>query len=167
MISELLLPEFDDEMAKTRLVLERLPEEKLDWAPHEKSFPLGHLAAHVATMVGLWGTTTLLQDGYDLAVVERPAPPASRAALLDAFDAGVAALRAALAATSDEAFGQSWSLSMAGHVFFTLPRYTVFRSMVLNHLFHHRAQLGVYLRLLDVPVPGIYGPTADEQPPMG
>jgi len=165
-IAETLLSELDEEMKGTRKVLERLPEEKLDWTPHPKSMTLGRLANHVVDMVG-WGAMVLRETQLDLAPEGGPAwelpNRTTRDALLAAFDANVAETRAALAAAPDADFGVPWTLRAGAQAYFTLPRAVVMRSMVFNHLIHHRAQLTVYLRLLDVPVPGLYGPSADEQ----
>jgi uncharacterized damage-inducible protein DinB len=165
-IAETLLPEFDEEMKGTRKVLARLPEERFDWQPHPKSMSLGRLANHVVDMVG-WGAMVLRETELDLAPEGAPAwelpNHTTRETLLAAFDANVAETRAALAAAADAEFGVPWALRAGAQVYFTLPRAVVLRSMVFNHLVHHRAQLTVYLRLLDVPVPGLYGPSADEQ----
>lgn len=126
---------------------------------------LGRLAQHIAEMAG-WGSITLTADSFDIAPVGQPPyqPPAIESVqqLLDNFDKGTAGLRAALAAASDESMMQPWSLISGGNTIFTMPRIAVLRSMIMNHLIHHRAQLGVYLRLNNVPVPSIYGPSADE-----
>ena len=158
-IAETLLPEFDQEMATTRRVLERVPDDRGDWKPHPKSFAIGHLAQLVAGMPG-WITGAVTQDDLDLASsggysLEKTAT------LLAMFDQNVRAARAALQNTSDEALAAPWSLKMGEKVLMTLPKSAVIRQNV-NHLVHHRGQLTVYLRLLDVPVPSIYGPTADE-----
>src|SRR5262249_2720878 len=164
-IAESMLPEFDQEMAGTRKTLERLPEDKYDWRPHEKSFTMGALASHIANMIG-WATVTIEQDSFDFAPPGaeqyREEPVKSRAELLEKFDKGLASARAALAAASDEAMMTPWSLLKGGEAIFTMPRVTCLRSMIFNHLIHHRAQLTVYLRLNDVPVPALYGPSADE-----
>ena len=162
-IAELLLPELDREMATTRRVLERVPDDKLGWKPHEKSFSMGQLASHVATLI-TWTDATMNQTEMDMATV----PPgqmnqaaSSRAQLLEWFDANAAAARQALA-RSDVDYFVPWTLKQGGQVFFTMPRYSCIRSFVLNHLVHHRAQLSVYLRLNNIPVPSMYGPSADE-----
>ncbi len=157
-----LLPEFDHEMAKTRTVLERVPEEKFDWKPHARSFSLGVLATHVATLA-TWATETLTRGDIDLDP-NQPPPSSlpSRADLLAAFDRNVADARAALAGKTDAELLAMWSLKRGGRTLFTMPKTAVLRSFVLNHLVHHRGQLTVYLRLLDAPVPSIYGPSADE-----
>ena len=161
-ISELLLLEFDDEMKKTRTTLERVPADKPDFAPHPKSMPLGKLAPHVAQLAG-FGITVLTAPGLDFATGSyRPPQPKSAAELVKFFDEGVAKVRSALATTPDEAWQQNWKLSFAGKPIFDGTRFLAYRQMFLNHLVHHRAQLGVYLRLNGQPVPSIYGPSADE-----
>jgi len=164
-LSQTMLPEFDQEMANTRKTLERVPDDKLGWKPHEKSTSLGGLATHLANIPS-WTKNTFEQDELDIA--PPGAPPfrleeaKSRTELLKAFDKNAADARAALVGASDESWMQSWSLLHGGNKIFTMPRTAVMRGFVMNHLIHHRAQLGVYLRLLDVPVPAIYGPSADE-----
>src|SRR5262249_48358944 len=164
-IAESMLPEFDQEMAGTRKTLERVPEDKLDWRPHAKSFTMGGLATHIATMIG-WATVTIEQDSFDVqppgAESYKEEPIKSRAELLERFDKGLASARAALAATGDEAMMAPWSLLAGGQTVFTMPRVACLRSMIFNHLIHHRAQLTVYLRMNDVLVPALYGPSADE-----
>lgn len=164
-IAQSLLPEFDQEMAGTRKTLERLPEDKFEWRPHEKSFTMIGLATHIANMVG-WGSTTIKEDSFDVAPPGaepyREEPAKSRAALLEKFDKGVAGFREALASASDEALMANWSLLQGGNTLFTMPRIACLRSFVFNHLIHHRAQLTIYLRLNNVPVPALYGPSADE-----
>lgn len=166
-LSQSLLPEFDQEMANTRKVLERIPEDKLNWKVHPKSNTIGWVAMHLAELPG-WAEMALHQDSVDVAPVGGPpyrTPAAtSRQDILDRFDKHIAAARAAIAAASDEHFLQPWSLLMGGQVVFTLPRAAVLRSFVLSHMIHHRAHLCVYLRLHDIPVPALYGPSADEQP---
>lgn len=165
-IAETLLPEFDHEMATTRKCLERMPEDKAAWKPHAKSFDLGRLCLHVAELAG-WAkmalTTTELDFDPPAGPKREPTRYESKAQMLKVFEEGSAASRAAIAAASDADFGANWTLKAGDHVFFTMPRATVVRSIVLNHLIHHRGQLSVYLRQLDVPVPAIYGPSADEQ----
>lgn len=160
-IVEALLPEYDHEMATTRKLLERVPEEKLDWKPHQKSFSLGGLATHVANLAS-WGEVALNQSELDLAVTAPQPPVASRAELLAAFDKNVATTRAALAGRSDAELMAPWSLKRDGHTIFSMPKVAVWRSFVMNHLIHHRGQLSVYLRENNVPLPSIYGPSADE-----
>jgi uncharacterized damage-inducible protein DinB len=162
-IVDALLPEFDHEMTTTRKVLERVPEDKFDWKPHAKSTALGALAAHVAT-IAMWGEVTMTKSEIDLGGSGPPRAMASRADLLATFDKNAAATRAALAGKTDQELMAPWSLKNSGKTMFTMPKAVVWRSFVMNHVIHHRAQLAVYLRLLDVPVPSIYGPSADENP---
>ena len=158
-----LLPEFDHEMTTTRKVLERLPEDRLDWKPHVKSFSLGALATHVATLP-TWGAETLNKSELDLAGGQPAAALPSKTELMAAFDKNVAATRLALAGKTDAELLAMWTLKRGGKTIFSMPKTAVLRSFVFSHLIHHRGQLSVYLRLLDVPVPSIYGPSADEQP---
>jgi len=164
-ISAALLQEFDHEMATTRKTLERLPEDKFDWAPHERSMKLVQLASHLAEMPG-WGTVGLKQDSLDLAPVGGPAfepfRAKSRAEVLERFDKNVAAARAAIADTDDPEYMKPWSLLRSGQTLMTMPKIAVVRSFVINHIIHHRGQMTVYLRLNNVAVPSIYGPSADE-----
>jgi uncharacterized damage-inducible protein DinB len=167
-ISEALLPELDHEMPITRKVLERCPEEKYGWRPHPKSFTMVELASHVANMPG-WAAMMFAGNSFDIAPADGTPPPreecaASRKDLLERFDKNCASLRAALTSASDQAMMEPWSLLSGGKPIFTLPRVAVIRTMIMNHGVHHRAQLTVYLRLNDVPVPAVYGPSADEQP---
>jgi uncharacterized damage-inducible protein DinB len=165
-ISESMLLEFDQEMANTRKVLERVPAAKFSWKPHPKSSEFGALAAHIANMAD-WAGLTLQTDSFDYA--PPGAPPyetpkfSSTEQLLAAFDKSVAEARAALVAADDSKLMEPWSLMAGGQTVMTMPRVAVIRSFVMNHTIHHRAQLGVYLRLNDIPVPGLYGPSADEQ----
>jgi uncharacterized damage-inducible protein DinB len=165
-LRDILLPEFDMEMDSTRRTLERVPEDKFGWKPHEKSGTLGWMAGHVANLPS-WATITMLQDSLDLAPADgsRPAPVkiTNRKELLAVFDKNRVEARAALAAADDATYAEPWALLMGGKQLFSEPRSAVLRRMVFNHLVHHRGQLTVYLRLLDVPVPGLYGPPADEQ----
>jgi uncharacterized damage-inducible protein DinB len=163
-IADLLQPEFDDEMATTRRLLERVPDDRLAWTPHAKSFSMAALASHIVNTVA-WSEVTMKQTAFDLATVtpeEMNRVAASRAELLAWFDANVAAARPMLAA-SDADYAVPWTLKQGDAVYFTLPRYKCLRSFVLNHIVHHRAQLGVYLRLNDIAVPGAYGPSADQE----
>jgi len=164
-INQMLLPEFDMEMAKTRETLDRIPEDKLGWKPHEKSMTLGKLVTHIADMVS-WATVTVDAESFDVAPVGKPPYEGpkidSRKTLLEVFDKNVKNARAALERATDENLGKQWSLLNGGKPIFTMPRVVVLRSMVFNHIIHHRAQLGVYLRLNNVAVPGAYGPSADE-----
>ena len=159
-LSATLLPEFDQEMATTRRVIERVPSEKGEWKPHERSFSLAHLTQLVATMPG-WITKTVTGEDIDLAGGGSGYSTQSTESLLSQFDRHVTEARAAIEAASDDDFALPWSLKMGERVLFTLPRSVTTRQHI-NHLVHHRGQLTVYLRLLDVPVPSIYGPTADE-----
>ncbi len=156
-----LLPEFDHEMANTRRTLERVPENKLGWKPHEKSMTMGRLTGHLAELPS-WGVYTIQNEFVDLAQPGRGLVASSRKGALETFDQNVAEARKAIANASDEHLMKPWTLRKGEQVIFTLPRIAVLRAMVLNHSIHHRAQLGVYLRLNDVPVPSIYGPSADE-----
>jgi uncharacterized damage-inducible protein DinB len=160
-----ILPEFDHEMANTRRVLERIPEDRLDWRPHPKSWTMGALATHVANLP-TWTVETFGRDELDLMPGGKaPAPPApvkSPEELLAKFDASVAAARAAMASASDAAMFQPWKLLKNGAPVLSLPRAAVLRSFILSHSIHHRAQLTVYLRLCDIPVPALYGASADE-----
>lgn len=164
-ISDGVLAEFDHEMAGTRKTLERVPEDKFGWKPHEKSGSLGWLAGHVANLAG-WAVTTLHEDSLDLAPggkqMQPPPPPKTQKELLELFDKNVVAARAAIAATSDAKWFQPWSLLRDGKTLMTMPRMACLRGFVLNHTIHHRAQLGVYLRLNNIAVPALYGPSADE-----
>jgi uncharacterized damage-inducible protein DinB len=159
-----LLREFDEEMAVTRRVLERVPDGNPNWKPHPKSFSLAHLAQLVAWMPG-WQVHTLKQGELDLTKAGKYSNETT-ATLLDLFDKGVVEGRAAIAAATPADFAAPWSLKMGDRVLFSDTKGRVVRQNI-NHLVHHRAQLGVYLRLLDVPVPGMYGPTADEREMMG
>lgn len=165
-IKDALLPEYDHELATTRRLLERVPETEFGWKPHAKSMTLGQLAGHVAN-IPFWCSATMDAPFYDLAARNdkeaRLEAPVSRDVLLKEFDAKVAAARASLAKATDAEMLAPWSLKHGDHEIFTLPRIAAVRSFVMNHLIHHRGQLSVYLRLKDVPLPPMYGPTADEQ----
>jgi uncharacterized damage-inducible protein DinB len=163
-IAQSLLPEFDQEMANTRKMLERLPEDKLDYKPDPKSMSLGRLASHVAEMTG-WFASMMEGPALDIPEGFKPFLATSRKQLLDKFDENVVSTRAALAATGDQALMQEWSLKFAGNTMFTMPRIACYRTMIMNHVIHHRGQLSVYCRLTGVPVPGMYGPSADEAMP--
>jgi uncharacterized damage-inducible protein DinB len=157
-----LLPEFDHEMTMTRKVIDRAPEDKFEWKPHAKSFSLGALATHLANLP-TWGTETLTKSQIDLPAAQPPlAAIPSKIELMATFDRNVAATRAALAGRTDAELLAMWSLKRGGKTLFSMPKASVLRSFVLSHVIHHRGQLSVYLRLLDVPVPSIYGPSADE-----
>lgn len=162
MTGAMMLPEFDQEFAETRKTLERVPEGHFDWKPHEKSFSLRDLAVHLAN-IAEWLPTTLETDELDFTAASfEPFEPGSTAEILDRFDGAVASARKALAGATPEQLSETWTLKSEGEEIFTMPKAVVLRSFVFNHNIHHRAQLGVYLRLLDVPVPGPYGPSADE-----
>ncbi len=165
-IPEKLLPEFDQEMAGVRKTLERVPEDKLSWKPHDKSMSMQQVASHIANLPN-WAVLTLQQDQFDMNPPDgEPAttPQAnSRQELLEFFDKSSAAARKAIAAAVDEDFRKDWSLLSGGHTLFTMPKIAVYRLFVMNHIIHHRAQLGVYLRMNNVAVPALYGPSADEQ----
>jgi uncharacterized damage-inducible protein DinB len=160
-LTDRLLAEFESEAAITRRVLERVPENKGDWKPHEKSMPMGRLAGLVANMPG-WIAMMLTQDEFDVAAGPPLAPIKTNAELLAAFDGNVARSKDALKKTNDAHLDTKWRMLARGHVVSESSRYENLRSGVLNHLAHHRGQLTVYLRLNDVPVPSVYGPTADE-----
>jgi uncharacterized damage-inducible protein DinB len=166
-IAESLLPEFDHETATTRALLQRVPEAKAEWKPHERSMSLGTLAQHIANLSFYWGPMTLRQTEFDTdppgGAVNAAPQFESTARTLSVHDEGVKNVRSLLLATSDPEFLVPWTLKSGGRKLFTMPRAAVFRSFVLNHTVHHRGQLSVYLRLLDVPLPGIYGPTADTE----
>lgn len=157
----MLLPEFDQEMANTRRMLESVPDEKLAYKPHEKSYTLRDLAAHIAN-IPMWTTMTLTTDGLDLSQPFDRVIPSSTAEILEQFDGNVTGARATLERASADDMMVPWTLRSGDQVHFTMPRAATFRAFVMSHLIHHRAQLGVYLRLLDVPVPGMYGPSADD-----
>jgi uncharacterized damage-inducible protein DinB len=165
-IAEILLPEFDHEMATTRRLLERVPEADAQWRPHPKSYSLGDLAAHIGRLPK-WGRYVFEQPELDLGAPANAALArasfTTTAELVDRFDANVREARTALAATPDEAMRTKWALRNGGTTVFSLPRAAVFRAFIMSHLIHHRGQLSVYLRLRDVALPSIYGPTADEQ----
>ena len=167
-IAQAMLGEFEQEMQNTRKVLERVPEGKWNWKPHDKSGTIGWLAGHVATLPG-WAAMTIQTEELDYAPVNGPSyqPPKTdnRKELLEVFEKNVADARAALSTASDQEMMKNWTLLAGGQTIFAMPRVACIRGMVFNHLIHHRAQLTVYLRLLDVPVPGLYGSSADEASP--
>ncbi len=163
-LREGLLAELEHEMSNTRRTLERVPSDQLGWRPHERSFTLGELASHVAR-ISSWIPTTLQQDFFDLASPEANAPfqvPAATEGILELFDENLAAARAALAGADDAAMGETWTLRNGDQEIFSMPRGVVLRSMVFNHVIHHRGQLTVYLRMVGAKVPALYGPSADE-----
>lgn len=164
--AETTLPEFDQEMASTRKVLERIPDDKFDWKAHPKSNTIGWNANHVADIPS-WVAMVLTTPSLDVAPVDgRPAHTSpkltSSREIVELFDRNVAAARKAIAELKEETLDEPWTLAQAGNPLFTMPRRAVIRNMVLNHLIHHRAHLCAYLRLNDVPVPGMYGPSGDE-----
>lgn len=160
-VSKAFLPEFDQEMGNTRKSLERVPEDKFSFKPHTKSMTLGALATHLAT-INHWAEAIFGQESFDVSTAPRQDELKSRAEVLAAFDKNTATARKAIADSTDAHFMKSWTLKAGDHTVLTLPRVAVVRSFLLNHNIHHRAQLGVYLRLNDVAVPSIYGPSADE-----
>jgi uncharacterized damage-inducible protein DinB len=164
-IGQSLLGEFDQEMAGTRKTLERLPDQKWNWKPHDKSGTVGWLAGHIATMPG-WITMTMQTEKFDYAPVGgapyEPPKMENRQQILAEFDKGVAEARKAIAGAIDAEMMKDWTLLAGGQTIFTMPRAACLRTMIFNHIIHHRAQLTVYYRLLGIPVPGLYGPSADE-----
>ena len=161
-LRDALLPEFEHEMATTRKTLERVPEEKVAWKPHATSMSLGRLAGHLAEMAG-FVASTFQGDSFDFAPPGaqpvQPTTMTSRTQLLELFDKNVASAKAAISKASDEELYKTWTLLNGGKTFFAMPRIQVLRSMILNHMIHHRGQLSVYLRMNQVPVPSIYGPS--------
>jgi uncharacterized damage-inducible protein DinB len=162
-ISQALLPEFDREMATTRKMLERFPEDKVEWRPHETCMTMGRLAGHVAELAG-WTNVTMDQDKLELDPNNyNPAIVKSRAEALKQFDETVKAARAKIASASDETFMKPWTFVAGGKTVFTIPKIAVLRSFVMNHMIHHRGQLAAFYRIAGVPVPSLYGPSKDEQ----
>jgi uncharacterized damage-inducible protein DinB len=159
-----LLAEFDHEMGGTRRLMERIPPESWAWTPHAKSFTCAGLATHLSRLPH-WGRTILGTPQYDITRDGSPQAPAaaSLAEALAAFDANVAAIRGQLQSLSEAELSAPWTLLRDGQVLMTLPRVAAFKTFIINHAIHHRGQLTVYLRLLEVPLPGLYGPTADER----
>ena len=160
-LNQALLPEFDHEMQTTRRTLERVPEDKLTWKPHEKSMTMGELATHLATING-WAEAILGTESFDVSTAPPNPQLKSRSELLAAFDKSVASARKAMEKASDAELMKPWSLISAGKTVFTLPRVAVLRRFIFSHSIHHRGQFSVYLRLNNVAVPSIYGPSADE-----
>jgi uncharacterized damage-inducible protein DinB len=164
--AQAMLEQFKQEAAQTRKALERVPFDKADWAPHEKSMTMGRLAGHIAEM-GAWGASILTSDEFDMAPADgepyKSPVHESTDDVLATFDQGVAAIEAALPGVTDEAWAGHWSLKSGGEELLSGPRGEFFGMMAINHVIHHRGQLTVYLRLCDVPVPGMYGPSADEK----
>jgi uncharacterized damage-inducible protein DinB len=161
--AESLLPDFDHEMTMTRRLLERVPDAALAWRPHEKSFTLAGLATHLAN-IPRWGRSILEQTQYDLAQSDgrRPAEGGSRAEILAIFDDNVGAVRRGLVEKSDAELAAIWTLKRGEHVVLTMPRTAAVRRFLVHHMIHHRGQLSVYLRLQNVALPPMYGPSADE-----
>ena len=162
-IAETLLPEFDREMGITRRLLERIPEGQFAWKPHHKSMTLGRLAEHLAELP-LWATMTVTQTGIDMSTGRPPeyVPPATREEVLAMFDANLKHARASLSGRSDAELMAPWTLKAQGKEIFTMPKAVVLRGFVMNHMIHHRGQMSVYLRLHNIPIPSMYGPSADE-----
>jgi len=165
-MADLVIPEFDEEMAATRRMLERVPDGRSAWQPHAKSMTLGRLATHLAE-IPRWTVNTLTRSELDIAPPGgppfQPRTLASTAEILQLFDQNVVEARQALAAVADAEFAKPWTFKRAGQVIWTRPKHEVFRRMAMSHLVHHRAQLGVYLRLQEVAIPGMYGPSADDK----
>jgi uncharacterized damage-inducible protein DinB len=161
-IKDALLQEFDQEMANTRKTIERIPDDKLAWKPHQKSMTMGRLAEHLSELPG-WAAETMNKTSIDISQPFERKIATSIRATLEGFDRNVANARTAIGSADDAAFMQPWSLMAGDKAIFTMPKMAVMRSFVMNHIIHHRAQLGVYLRLNDIAVPSIYGPSADEQ----
>ena len=165
-LSASILPEFDMEMAKTRTTLERVPVEKFDWKPHEKSFSCMEMANHLARLPG-WGAATLTTDSMDLdpekGEYAPPPPVTTPEEVLAVFDQSVAEFRSTLEGSADADLMKPWTLKHGEQELFTMPRIACIRGMILNHMIHHRGQLTIYLRLNDLPIPALYGPSADEE----
>lgn len=163
-IADGMLAEYEMEAANTRKLLERVPESEFDWKPHPKSMSLGDLAAHLAQLHE-FGLMTMNEDQieFDPAAFV-PFKPKSRAELLKRFDDGLAAIKSSMKSVADEKMMKNWKMTMkGGPTVIDGPRVSVMRGMIMNHIYHHRGQLTVYLRLKDVPLPAMYGPSADEQ----
>jgi len=162
-IADTLIMELDQEAKATRAILARVPDDKLAWKPHAKSMSLGFLAQHIATTPG--GAAQIGSvDTIDIANIPPLPEPESAAAIVATFDAGLAQAKAILAGMDDASMLKNWSITRDGRCLMSVPRIGFYRSVMFNHLYHHRGQLSVYLRLLDIPVPSIYGPSADENP---
>jgi len=163
-IRDMLLPEFDQEMANTRKMLERVPEDRFDFQPHPKSWKVNHLAGHVADLPS-WAAYTMQTEILELEPNQfSPFEPITRKELLEKFDKSVSDAHETIATATDEQMNTMWTMKWEGKTVLNMPRIGVLRTVVLNHLIHHRAQLGMYLRLMNVAVPGMYGPSADETP---
>jgi uncharacterized damage-inducible protein DinB len=159
--SEALLPEFEEEMKSTRKLLECVPDGKFEYRPHEKSMTLGRLATHVADMPS-WAATTLSGEGLEMDSSYKPHIAQTRGELLQIFDKGVKEAREKIRAATEEDWKKIWTFKYEGKVYLSMPRSEVMRGTVMNHMIHHRAQLGVFLRLNNVAIPGMYGPSADD-----
>jgi uncharacterized damage-inducible protein DinB len=159
--SQSLLPEFDEEMKNTRKILECVPDGKFEYQPHPKSMQLGRLATHIAELPS-WATTTLSTEVLEMGSDWKPQIATTQKQLLETFDKGVAEAREKISAATDADWQVIWSFKYDGKTIMSMPRSAVVRSVVMNHLIHHRAQLGVFLRLNDIAIPGMYGPSADE-----
>lgn len=161
-INEAFLSELQNELVSTRTILERIPADKFDYTPHEKSMTFRRLAVHVAEMFG-WITMTMKTDVLDFATAEFPPfEPNTTEELVEFFDKTIAEATTVLENCKDEDFMEMWTMKNGEKTYFTMPKIAVLRSFCLNHIYHHRGQLSVYLRLNDIPVPSIYGPSADE-----
>lgn len=161
-LSQALIAELEHEAAGTRRALERAPADRFDWRPHERSFSLGQLVSHLAEMPS-WVPSIVDETNFDMPEGYQPYAAASSEDLVATFDANLAAAKEKLATASDEDLAVTWRMTAGGQVIFEMPRLQVLRAIILNHAIHHRGQLTVYLRQLDVPVPALYGPSADEQ----
>jgi uncharacterized damage-inducible protein DinB len=164
MIRDMLLPEFDQEMANTRKMLQHIPQDKFEYQPHQKSWKTTHLAGHIADLPS-WVGHTMNVELLDLKPGDyTPFEPTTQSQLLEQFDKNVREAHDAIANATDEQLAVMWTMKWDGNVVMTMPRAAVLRSVIMNHLIHHRAQLGMYLRMMDATVPGMYGPSADETP---
>ena len=161
-IAQLVFGDYDHELNQTRRLLEAIPEDQLEYKPHAKSWALGPLARHVA-QIPWWFTETARRDEYDISTFDKVPPPTSKQEILDAFDTNAADARVALEELTPEALARPWTLRAGSHVIFTMPKGLTLRNFAISHMVHHRAQLTIYLRLLNAKVPGLYGPSADEQ----
>lgn len=157
------IAELRQEAPSARATIDRIPDDKLDWRPHAKSMTFAELASHLAESLG-WTTAVLEMEHFDVPADFRPWIGGGKGEILDLFDRNLEAALATMQGRADDQLGRNWKLSMGGQTMFEAPRTVVLRNFLLNHLIHHRAQLGVYLRINDVAVPSVYGPTADEQP---
>jgi uncharacterized damage-inducible protein DinB len=160
--SQTLLPEFDQEMQNTRKILECVPDNQLDYQPHPKSMSMARLATHIAELPG-WSTMTLDRDLLEMDSNYKPVIAGSRAELLSIFDKNASEARTKIAAATDADWQKTWTFKWNGQVVLSMPRAAVMRGVVMNHLIHHRGQLSVFLRMVDVAIPGMYGPSADDK----